>query len=191
MIDLSSVTQAIASRSPDERQHAAEAMRNAVLSLRELLYQRLLTERNELALVSILQTIQMLDVDEEIIPLICDVAEKDRRPLVRAAAIYALGGRSQDGFLESRLLAETHLRVRAEILMVLYAAGKHRLIAEILRLIRSNDYQTQCAIINGLAEITIPRHRKLVIKEIRSILKGEVPVAVVSTAQRALEDLGG
>ncbi len=193
MGDVSGVLDALESRSVESRYEATEAIRETIIGLRNALCERLPRERSELTLVTILQNLQILDVDDDTLQFIAKLAREDRSVLVRGYAVYALAGRPTkigNDYFVSLLLTEKNSRVRIEILLALYCAGCRAVIGEIIKLLKSSHYHTQCAAIHGLLELCIDDDHKEIFREaLQGLLESDAPLSVVSTAQEALESL--
>jgi hypothetical protein len=115
---------------------------------------------------------------------------KDRRPLIRTYAIYALSFRAQGvdrDFLISRLLSESNYKVKVSILFALYDSGYTGTISEIIKMFRCSDYEAQCMAINGVCDIDLGKYLAEVVRELEEIRADKnQPRAVTSTAEEAL-----
>ncbi len=188
------VVEHLAALDAEKRYDASEVIRNAVIEMRDAICQRLEVETDELALVSLLQTLQMLCIDTNVRTLVKRLAKKDPRTLVRVYAVAALGcgdSVSTTDSLVGMLATETDEEVRIQILFALYRLGYREVWPQIIRCMKTaTDYHVQCAAIDGILSIDLGPRKAEVVDVLRSLATGEnIAIAVSSAARGALDEL--
>lgn len=192
MIQLQALLDMLSKRSVDDRYRAAEEISEAIARLGDAICHRLLEEKNELVLLSILEILEEVSFGSDTLQALFEYAASDKRPLVRAGAIAAIGRcldvRRMD-FLLSRLLEERNPRVKLELVFCLFKGGFRGVFRELVGLMKSGDYQTQCAAIHRVLEVDLDEQEMIwVLNELKDLATKE-PRAVATTARDALIEL--
>jgi HEAT repeat protein len=180
----------LAHRSQLVRWAAAEALGRAGLGADEL-RERLGTERNELVLTEIAESLASLK-DEASLPRLRSLAEEHSSALVRNYALLAIADISSKEalpYLRDRLVRERSRRVKAFLRCALFAKGAGEVLPDLLKDLRSNDPRVRRGVANLLYHYAPRRQRPVLLAALREAAGRETHPGALGLLERAIEEL--
>lgn len=180
----------LAHRNQLVRWAAAEALGRAGLGADEL-RERLGTERNELVLSEIAESLASLK-DEASLPRLRSLAEEHSSTLVRNYALLAIAdisGKEALPYLRDRLARERSRRVKAFLRCALFAKGAGEVLPGLLKDLRSNDPRVRRGVANLLYHYAPRRQRPVLLAALREAADRETQPGARGDLERAIAEL--
>lgn len=150
----------------------------------------LLKNKDELVRISAVEVVSTLG-EKKAVKYLIDML-KDKSSIVRSYAASSIGldgNKEHIRILENKLASERSTYARIGLFFGLHHLGKHDVLENIIRLLKSRQYRVRCAVANNLCWIVDDWNKDLILNSLKSALKVEQTVAAKSSLINGIESI--
>jgi len=179
------------------RANVAKALVNADPSKAENILLAMLNDKDYLVRTDVCDSL-CFNSNPQVLEMLKKVAVKDKVGLVRHYAILTIGdivlninADKQEllQFLKQRLLVEKGKHTKIAFYRTMYALGDEKYLQCLINQLKSVRYQNRCATVNTLRGIVNDKNKADIVAALEDLSKTEKVVAVVSSIERALNEI--